>query len=110
MEIDGQKIDGFYEGKGRYRIRFVPKEVKEWRYQIVSNVTQLNGTSGQFTSIDPWPGVQHKDNIAPLQKWWSDSTAPEDYLGNHQGANTIYRWRRTYLEDWAKRWLWLSSE
>ena len=110
LEIDKQKIEGFYEGNGLYRIRFVPKEAKKWSYKIISDVPELNGKTGQFTSTDPWPGVQHKDNIGPLKGWWSDRTTREDYLGNHQGGYTIYRWRKTYLEDWAKRWLWLSSK
>jgi hypothetical protein len=110
VEIDKQKIEGFYEGNGLYRIRFVPKEAKKWSYKVISDVPELNGKTGQFTSTDPWPGVPHKDNISPLNGWWSDRTTREDYLGSHQGGNTIYRWRKTYLEDWAKRWLWLSSE
>lgn len=109
MEIDKQKIEGFYEGNGRYKIRFVPKEAKEWSYQVISDVPALNGKSGQFTSTDPWPGIQHTDNIMPLTNWWSDSPAPENYLGTHQGAQTLYLWRKTYLQDWAERWLWLSS-
>jgi hypothetical protein len=110
MEIDGQKIDGFYEGKGHYKIRFVPKEPKIWKYTILSDVPELHGRGGHFTSTNPWPGIPHKDNIMLINHWWSDSTAPEDYLGIHQGGNTVYRWRKNYLEDWAKRWLWLSSE
>lgn len=107
LEIDKQRIDGFYEGDGRYRVKFVPKEAKKWSYRVVSDEPTLNGRTGGFTSTDPWPGPVHKDNIAPLNNWWSDRTAKEDYLGTQQGANTIYRWRKTYLEDWAKRWLWL---
>ncbi|QHT69669.1 DUF1593 domain-containing protein [Rhodocytophaga rosea] len=110
MEVDGQKIDGFYIGKGKYKIRFVPKEAKKWKYQVVSDAPELHGKSGGFTSTDSWPGEPHKDNMVHLHKWWSDSTAPENYLGKHQGGNTIYRWRKTYLEDWAKRWVWLSAD
>lgn len=110
VEIDKQKIGGFYEGNGRYRIRFVPKEAKKWNYTVVSNVKELNGRSGQFTSVNSWPGEPHPDNIAPLNRWWSDNAAEEDYAGVHQGAKTILRFRQDYLKDWAKRWAWLSGQ
>ena len=109
FEIDRQKIDGFYQGNGQYLIRFVPKESKVWNYKIISSVPELNGKTGQFVSMDPWPGSPHRENLGPLHNWWSDRISPGDYAGPHQGANTVYQWRKTYLQDWAKRWQWLAQ-
>ena len=108
-EIDRQRIEGFYEGDGRYRIRFAPKEAKRWKYTIVSDVPELNGKSGQFTSTNSWPGKPHPQNITGLKKWWSDKLDAADYEGVHQGAKTILRFRQDYLKDWAERWSWLSN-
>ena len=109
LEVDGQRFEGYYEGNGHYRARFVPKAVGEWSYEVHSPIAALNGRKGQFTSTDPWPGTPHKDDIAPLRKWWSDSLAPEDYAGVHQGAKTVTQWRNAFLRDWAERWSWLAE-
>ncbi|MFT2009819.1 nucleoside hydrolase-like domain-containing protein [Pontibacter sp. 13R65] len=109
LEVDGQRFEGYYEGNGRYRARFVPKAVGEWSYKISSSIKELDGQQGQFTSTDPWPGKQHPQNLAPLTGWWSDSPDPASYVGPHQGAATVNRWQKEFLDDWAKRWAWLAE-
>ena len=110
VEVDKQKFDGYYEGKGIYRVRFVPKAVGRWTYQLHSEIPELNGLSGAFTSVNPWPGSPNKDNISPLTTWWSDKLAPQDFAGSHQGARTIQRYREDFLLDWATRWAWLAGK
>jgi hypothetical protein len=39
---------GFYDGQGRYVIRFSPDEEGKWTYQTQSNAPQLSGTTGRF--------------------------------------------------------------
>jgi hypothetical protein len=108
LEVDGQKFEGYYEGNGRYRARFVPKKAGEWNYLITSPVAAIHGQKGQFTSVGPWPGPKHPDDIAPLNKWWSDNPDPALFMGANQGALTVGRWREAFLQDWAKRWAWLK--
>lgn len=110
LEVDGQRFEGYYEGGGRYRARFVPKEAGAWSYQISSPIPELDGRKGQFTSVDPWPGARHQDDIVPLNRWWSDKQDPALYVGPHQGAKTVSRWREAYLRDWAERWAWLLED
>lgn len=107
VEVDGQRFDGYYQGNGIYSAWFVPKKAGDWTYRISSRIPELDGQEGAFVSADPWPGVPHADNIAPLTGWWSDDPAPELFLGGWQGALTVARWRRDWLSDWAERWSWL---
>jgi len=41
--------DGFYDGDGVYRVRFMPDTPGDWRFVTKSNVTELNGHSGEFS-------------------------------------------------------------
>jgi hypothetical protein len=41
--------EGFYDGEGIYRVRFMPDQTGEWTYTTTSNVPDLNGKTGRFT-------------------------------------------------------------
>ena len=47
------KTDGFYDGEGRYIIRFSPDEQGTWTYRTQSNVRQLSGKTGRFICTTP---------------------------------------------------------
>src|SRR5688572_12671428 len=40
------KVTGFYDGNGKYIIRFMPDKVGRWGYTTHSNVAALNGQTG----------------------------------------------------------------
>jgi hypothetical protein len=42
------KVTGFYDGDGRYRIRFMPGTPGLWSYRTASNRRELNGAAGSF--------------------------------------------------------------
>ena len=44
-------VNGFYDGQGIYKIRFMPPSEGEWRYVTDCNVKQLNRKEGKFTCI-----------------------------------------------------------
>ena len=44
-------VEGFYDGDGIYKIRFMPNECGEWKYTTSSNLKDLDGISGAFTCI-----------------------------------------------------------
>jgi hypothetical protein len=48
--------NGFYDGDGIYRIRFMPKTQGEWSYETRSNVPDLAGKTGHFTCRAPDAG------------------------------------------------------
>ncbi|MDZ7374915.1 MAG: DUF5605 domain-containing protein [candidate division KSB1 bacterium] len=50
------RVDGFYDGGGVYRIRFMPDSEGLWEYETVSNRRELHGHRGQFLCTPPSPG------------------------------------------------------
>ncbi len=42
------KVPGFYDGDGKYRIRFMPDQVGEWTYETNSNRPELSGKGGKL--------------------------------------------------------------
>src|SRR5450756_1539233 len=54
--------DGFYDGDGIYRVRFMPEKTGEWRYETVSSARALNGKKGAFTVVKP-----AADNCGPVR-------------------------------------------
>lgn len=48
--------DGFYDGGGVYRIRFMPVSPGKWTYVTRSNRPELDGQTGEFTCVKPSPG------------------------------------------------------
>jgi hypothetical protein len=49
-------VDGFYDGDGVYRVRFMPDEIGAWSYQTSSSAAELNGKQGNFTCTAPAKG------------------------------------------------------
>jgi hypothetical protein len=47
--------DGFYDGEGIYRIRFMPDTLGPWRYVTESNCPALDGKTGEFICTEPSP-------------------------------------------------------
>ena len=43
------KADGFYDGDGIYRVRFMPEQQGEWHYVTESSNPELAGRTGEFT-------------------------------------------------------------
>ena len=50
------EVDGFYDGDGIYRVRFMPDTLGSWTYLTKSNEDELDGVSGQFKCVEPSPG------------------------------------------------------
>jgi hypothetical protein len=114
LKIQGQQFEGFYEGDGRYRARFVPKSASRWRYTIDAPDEALDKVigdlSGAFVSESPWPGEPVAGDIEGLTHWWTDDPDTAMSEGAHQGARTVSRWREAFLRDWATRLDWLREE
>jgi hypothetical protein len=52
-------VSGFYDGDGMYRLRFMPDEAGEWRYETRSNRAELSGKTGRFTCAPRSSAVNH---------------------------------------------------
>lgn len=42
------EVDGFYDGEGRYKVRFSPDAPGRWSYETISNAKELAGKTGAF--------------------------------------------------------------
>jgi len=54
--------EGFYDGNGIYRIRFMPDQTGEWTYSIRSNIPQLDSKKGSIICTNP-----SADNHGPVK-------------------------------------------
>jgi len=50
-------VDGFYDGSGRYKVRFMPDQEGEWSYTTRSGVPELHGRTGKFTCVRALQGA-----------------------------------------------------
>ena len=107
LEISNQIWPGYYLGNGNYSVRYSSKKPETCSYLIASDIPELNGQSGQFTSIVPWPGNPAPDDFILGTNWYSDKPDPEVFYGVQQGARPVSKYREEFLSDWAKRWEWL---
>ena len=78
---------GFYDGDGIYKIRFMPDEVGDWTYTTKSNNTDLNGKTGTFTCIEPTDG-----NHGPVHIYKDYYLQYADSTLYHQYGTTCYAW------------------
>jgi hypothetical protein len=51
------QVDGFYDGSGSYKLRFMPDAEGEWSYTSKSNVAALDGQAGKFLCGSAAAGV-----------------------------------------------------
>ena len=50
------EADGFYDGNGTFKVRFMPDREGTWTYETRSNREPLDGRKGQFLCTPPSPG------------------------------------------------------
>ncbi len=81
------EVDGFYDGDGVYRVRFMPDVQGEWRYVTHSNLAELNGKAGSFTCVAP-----SADNHGPVSVANTWHFAYADGTPYKQIGTTCYVW------------------
>lgn len=79
--------EGFYDGDGRYCVRFMPDAPGEWRYITHSNVPALNGVAGAFTCVAPKRNVHGPVRVAGTRHFAYADGTPFVPLGT-----TAYAW------------------
>jgi hypothetical protein len=80
-------VDGFYDGAGTYRIRFMPDELGPWTYTTSSNVPALDGKSGAVAATPPSPG-----NHGPVRVRYTAHFGYEDGSPYAPIGTTCYAW------------------
>ena len=108
FETGGQKWPGYYLGNGNYAVRYSPKKTETGSYITSSNIAALNQQTGQYVSVNPWPGKQGMHDYQLGKNWYGDKPDRALFLGEQQGAKTISKHRESFLLDWAERWEWLK--
>ena len=102
MIISRQEFEGYYYGDGIYKLRWSPKAVGEWSYKTKSSIPELNGKTGQFTSV-PENSLLPYPNAVEHTKWWTDILDPRYKERAHNGAKTVNAFRRQYLRHFSQR-------
>jgi len=81
------QIDGFYDGEGKYKLRFMPDTLGDWSYITDSNVPALAGKTGRLTCIAPLAGVH-----GPVQVRNTHHFAYADGTPYFPFGTTSYAW------------------
>lgn len=80
-------VEGFYDGDGQYKLRFMPDATGEWEYETRSNRAALNGRRGKFTVVAAQPG-----NHGPVRVKGIHHFGYEDGTPFWQVGTTSYGW------------------
>lgn len=80
-------VTGFYNGEGRYLIRFSPDKEGKWSYQTRSNTAELSGKTGKIKCIPP-----EKGNHGPVKIVNNYYLDYEDGTPYFSVGTTCYAW------------------
>jgi hypothetical protein len=79
--------EGFYDGNGLYKIRFMPDKEGEWTYQTKSNRVELNNKIGSFSCIPAAKGNRGPVSVKNTYHFaYADSSAYIPF------GTTLYEW------------------
>ena len=81
------EVDGFYDGEGVYRIRFMPDTVGKWSYITKCNVSVLDGKTGHFLCVEASQG-----NHGPVYVKDTFHFAYADGTPYYPFGTTCYAW------------------
>jgi len=79
--------EGFYDGDGIYKIRFMPDALGEWSYTTHSNVPELDGKTGRFTCREASDG-----NHGPVKVRNTHDFGYADGTPFYPVGTTCYAW------------------
>jgi len=79
--------EGFYDGDGIYRVRFMPDKKGIWTYKTKSNCEELNGKTGEFTCISAAPGKHGPVRVRKIYHFAYADGTPYYPIGT-----TCYAW------------------
>ncbi len=88
--VHTHEVDGFYDGDGTYRVRFMPEAVGAWRYETRSNRWDLTGKVGAFTVAPAGPGNHGPVRVSNTYHFSYADGTPFKQIGT-----TIYNWLDT---------------
>jgi hypothetical protein len=80
-------VDGFYDGNGDYRVRFMPDQVGAWTFETDSNIPALKGKIGSLNCIAAQAG-----NHGPVSVQNTHHFAYADGTSYFPFGTTCYAW------------------
>lgn len=80
-------VEGFYDGNGSYKLRFMPDREGQWKYKTTSNCAELEGIEGDFICVSP-----SENNHGPVRVINTYHFAYEDGLTYIPVGTTCYAW------------------
>jgi len=81
------KPEGFYDGNGIYKIRFMPDVTGKWTYKTKSNRKELDSKTGEFVCTPAKPG-----NHGPVRVHNNFQLAYADGTPHFSVGTTCYAW------------------
>ncbi|HKJ42872.1 MAG TPA: DUF5060 domain-containing protein [Sunxiuqinia sp.] len=79
--------EGFYDGEGDFKVRFMPDSTGTWTYETKSNYKPLDGRNGEFICVDP-----EQNNHGPIRIRNSYHFKYADGTPYYPFGTTIYEW------------------
>lgn len=80
-------VTGFYDGHGKYKVRFMPSQIGVWNYKTKSNTRDLDNITGTFHCIAP-----SLDNHGPVKVRNKYHLGYADGTPYWQVGTTCYAW------------------
>lgn len=90
------KANGFYDGDGIYRMRFMPMKQGEWRYITQSSSAELNGKTGEFTVTKPSAQNHGPVSVANVYHFAYADGTPYKELGT---TCYVWEWQPEALQE-----------
>lgn len=84
---EATEVNGFYDGDGVYRVRFMPEKQGKWSYTTASTAKELDGKSGEFSVSPP-----SANNHGPVRVTNTFHFAYADGTPFRQLGTTCYAW------------------
>lgn len=81
------KPEGFYDGEGNFKVRFMPDSIGKWTYTTRSNFKPLDGRKGEFMCVEP-----RSDSHGPIQIRNTYHFKYADGTPYYPFGTTIYEW------------------
>lgn len=119
------EANGFYDGNGIYRLRFMPTTAGEWHYTTKSSSDELNGRTGEFTATEPSAHNHGPVRVANVYHFTYADGTPYNELGT---TCYVWEWQPEPLQEqtlktlaaspfnkirfcvFPKRYLWNTNE
>jgi hypothetical protein len=87
LEHRNVKVDGFYDGNGTYKVRFMPDTQGSWSYITISNSPALNNKTGHFMCVPAGNGNHGPVSVRNIHHFaYADGTSYFPF------GTTCYAW------------------